>query len=107
MPYNTSSLYATVEMFLVITSSLVNGPIVDFSCSFQATRSLSASAWIWGESTQSISQINRLGIVSSSLTGSDVSNYLFEVSRSSHVNIVMECDKILSNFFIFINRFEP
>lgn len=97
MPYNTSSLYASVEMFLVITSSLGNGPIVNFSASFNATRSLVSGSFAWGESTQSISQLNQITIISSSLSESAVNNYVRTLSQS-HINLINECDLILSSF---------
>jgi len=98
MSYNTSSLFATVELFLVITSSLTHGPIVDFSCSFQASSSLSGGMPAWREVTHSISKINRLVIVSSSLTGSSVDNYLTSLSQSGVNSIPTECNSILTSF---------
>lgn len=98
MNYNTSSLYASVELFLVLTSSIVNGPIVDFSASLQLTRSFSGGIFVWGESTHSIASIDRLTVVSESLSGSNVVNYIFALSQSSHVNLNNELASIYSSF---------
>ena len=96
MAYYTASLYASVEMFLVLTSSLANGPIVGFSGSFTATKPAGAPAW--AANSQSIAEISQLNLISSSLSGSDLNNYVFVTSASTHVNIRGECEKILSAF---------
>ena len=96
MAYYTASLYASVECFLVLTSSLENGPIVGFSGSFTITKPSGAPAWT--SNTHSIESIASLTIVSASLSGSDVNNYVLFTSASTHVDINRECDRILDTF---------
>lgn len=87
-------------MFLVITSSILNGPIVNFSASFTATGSYDADlgAWNWGVGDQSILAINRLTFVTQSLTGSDVQNYIQTTAQIAHFDINNECNNMLTHF---------
>lgn len=91
-------LFAKVQYNLVLTSSLINGPIVDFSASFEATRSLSGGLFYWGVGTQSIADINQLTVISSSLTGSSKNAYIFTISQSANFSIVNECNNLLTTF---------
>lgn len=96
----SSSLYSTAKMILVITSSILNGPIVNFSASITATGSFDPGfgSWAWGVGEQSIISVNELFYISSSLTGSEVQSLLSLTDYYAGFNIPNECDNILTDF---------
>lgn len=100
MAYTSSILYAKAKMFLVITSSLTNGPIVNFSSSFTYTGSYNPNTgfWEWGLGEQNILSINKLTYISSSLTSSAMQGVIDSTAQVAGFDINNECNNILTNF---------
>lgn len=100
MAYTSSIIQAKAKMFLVITSSLTNGPIVNFSSSFTVTGSYDPGfgSWTFGVAEQNIISINKLTYISSSLTGSDMQGVIDSTAQVAGFDIVNECNNMLTDF---------
>lgn len=87
-------------MFVVLTSSLLNGPVVNFSASFTATGSYDSGigVWNWGVGSQEVLGINNLTLVSQSISGSSIEGIVQSTLNFASFDINNECNNILTQY---------
>jgi len=102
MPVYSSSFYGTAKLEFVLTQSTTNGPIINFSASIDVYNSGSNSGFgipgVWVTSSRSIKSWNSMTLVSSSLTGSNLLNFIDISNRMANVDFNSIADDVLVKF---------
>ncbi len=102
MPVYSSSFNSTARLDFVLTQSTTNGPIINFSASIDVYNSGSNPGFgtpgTWVTSSRSITSWNSMQLVSQSITGSALTNYISISNQIAGVDFNAIADDILVRF---------